>query len=39
MHGLGPPQVRPLNLGRRFVIGLPFAWLTVFFLVPFFILL
>jgi putrescine transport system permease protein len=25
--------------GRRFVIGLPFAWLTVFFLLPFFILL
>jgi putrescine transport system permease protein len=25
--------------GRRFVIGLPFGWLTVFFLLPFFILL
>ena len=25
--------------GRRFVIGLPFAWLAVFFLLPFFILL
>lgn len=25
--------------GRRFVIGLPYAWLVVFFVVPFLILL
>ncbi|MDH4479444.1 MAG: ABC transporter permease subunit [Rhodoferax sp.] len=30
---------RHLAPGRRFVIGLPFGWLAVFFLVPFFILL
>lgn len=28
-----------LTPGRRFVIGLPFGWLTVFFLLPFLILL
>ena len=39
MHAHGMPWVRRLTLGRRFVIGLPFAWLTVFFLAPFFILL
>jgi len=33
------PFSRPWVPGRRFVIGLPFAWLTVFFLLPFFILL
>ena len=30
---------RRLVPGRKFVIGLPFGWLAVFFLVPFFILL
>jgi len=33
------PRSRQWAPGRRFVIGLPFAWLTVFFLLPFFILL
>jgi len=32
-------RTRHLAPGRRFVIGLPFGWLTVFFLLPFFILL
>lgn len=30
---------RPWRLGRRFVIGLPYAWLIVFFVLPFLILL
>jgi putrescine transport system permease protein len=30
---------RPSSAGRRFVIGVPYAWLIVFFLVPFLILL
>jgi putrescine transport system permease protein len=34
MAGWHPPQA-----GRRFVIGVPFAWLIVFFLLPFLILL
>ena len=28
-----------LNLGRRFVIGVPYAWLVLFFVLPFLILL
>ena len=34
------PDLRPgLRPGRRFVIGVPFVWLIVFFLLPFLILL
>ena len=39
MTGAYPLLARRLAPGRRFVIGLPFGWLTVFFLLPFFILL
>ena len=39
MNRLGHPLARHWAPGRRFVIGLPFAWLAVFFLLPFFILL
>ncbi|MDM5177223.1 ABC transporter permease subunit [Massilia sp. DJPM01] len=31
--------LRPPAAGRRFVIGLPFAWLTIAFLIPFLIVL
>ncbi len=39
MNKVARPLGREWVPGRRFVIGLPFAWLTVFFLLPFFILL
>ncbi|HEY3047792.1 MAG TPA: ABC transporter permease subunit [Polaromonas sp.] len=32
-------QVLMFNLGRRFVIGVPYAWLLLFFVLPFLILL
>ena len=32
------PHWNQLRPGRRFVIGLPFVWLLIFFVVPFFIL-
>lgn len=38
MHPPRATWVRRLTPGRRFVIGLPMVWLTVFFLLPFFIL-
>lgn len=33
------PSWLQLNLGRRFVIGVPYAWLLLFFVLPFLILL
>ncbi len=36
MKALWAPKVRP---GRRFVIGVPFLWLALFFVLPFLILL
>ncbi|HEX8611039.1 MAG TPA: ABC transporter permease subunit [Telluria sp.] len=33
------PHVRPSSAGRRFVIGVPLAWLTIAFLIPFLIVL
>src|SRR6476620_3046402 len=33
------PSWLQLNLGRRFIVGVPYVWLIVFFLLPFLILL
>jgi putrescine transport system permease protein len=38
-HSARPARKAPLNLGRLGVIAVPYAWLVVFFLVPFFIIL
>ena len=37
--GNKPAPRRDLQPGRRFVIGVPFVWLVVFFMLPFLILL
>lgn len=42
-YRIGPPRwpslLLRLGLGRRFVIGIPYLWLVLFFLVPFLIVL